>query len=228
MTLRRRRNAIPLLCCVLFVVATLVAQTASPSSALAKIQLRAPSSKIAAQATELPVNSARLMFDSVDYFSKAHGSPTRAHEIMTTMYLVLSNREIGCEMNDIFNASDFIRHNKPRLEPRIPADHSGSDWTLVVSHQLADPSRKSVPIVPLVTGQSSGSVSFPFVDATLYDSAGKHEISDSSRKPIVGRLTVSHNPDGQDAAELAIDRKNLTISGKVPIQMCKPNYFEVR
>lgn len=145
MTCRVQACIIPL---VLVTAVALGAAQESPSVGKKSLRLQVPGSSLYAGPVDVPVRSAALVLDSLNFDGKK--SLFHLHKGQTTMYLVFSNLEVGCELSDVYDRDDFLVHNGPKLEPKLPNLRDQKDWISVISYQQHyDPRKVSGP--PLAT-----------------------------------------------------------------------------
>ena len=117
-----------------------------------QVTLQITGSQTYAAKTVAPLKSALLMLDTISFGGKS-GFVT-LHKGQTTMYLVLSNLDVPCEMKDVYDRKAFLRANGPRLLPNLPDTVKDEDFIVIgVYQQHYDPRKVSgPPLADLISG----------------------------------------------------------------------------
>jgi hypothetical protein len=117
------------------------------------VRLQIAASPAYANGKEVPIKSALLMTDTVNFYGKS--GMVKLAKGLTTMYVVLSTEEIPCEMNDVYDRQRVLRANKPRLSPKLPKVEKDEDFTAMFFFQQGFDHRKvsNPPLIGAINGE---------------------------------------------------------------------------
>ena len=91
-----------------------------------QVKLQINGSQAYATENVAPLKSALLMLDTINFDGKS--GLVRLQKGQTTMYLVLSNLDVPCDMKDVYDRKRFLQGNAPRLLPNLPTTAKDEDF----------------------------------------------------------------------------------------------------
>jgi hypothetical protein len=112
--------------------ASSIQQPDSPVAA-ATVKLHVPGSQEYGSPKDAPAPAAVLLLDSISFDGKS--GMVKLPKGMTTMYLVVSNQPVTCEMHDTYDKKTFLRGNQPGLSPKLPLPKGEQDYVAVFMYQ---------------------------------------------------------------------------------------------
>ena len=135
------------------VLAGIAAGQVQKAAPMAEARIHIQKSTAYAHETDVPLKSALLMLDSINFDGKS--GFVRLQKGQTTLYIVLSNLEIGCAMQDTYDRKMFLQGSKPRLSPKLPQVQKDEDFVaLMLYQQHYDPRKvEAPPLASFITGQ---------------------------------------------------------------------------
>ncbi len=124
----------------------------SKSQASKEIKLQITGSTTYATEKPVPLKSAMLMLDTISFDGKS--GFVKLQKGQTTLYLVLSNLDVPCELKDVFDRKRFLQGNAPRLVPDLPSTSKDEDFVILATYQQHyDPKKVSgPPLADLISG----------------------------------------------------------------------------
>jgi hypothetical protein len=174
-----------------------------------QVRLQINGSQAYAAETVVPLKSAMLLLDTISFDGKS--GFVKLQKGQTTMYLVLSNLPVPCEMKDVYDRKRFLQANAPRLLPDLPSTAQDEDFVVMAIYQQHyEPKKVSGPPLADLIGGAWHISDFNY----LIPGGGSPKAKDAEQLAGPGPSIVHFSEVFFGLRHLAAGEKGYSLSGK--------------